>query len=136
MTGTVAATTDAEGETTYTLTANGKTMKLDAGPPWFFGDAYPLKPYAGKSVTVVGEQSAGSDEIEVLSVNGTALRAPGKPPWAGGWKVVGKDHPGWSQAKADKFAAKAKEKGVACWPPGQCKDVTGAAKPKSSEAPG
>jgi hypothetical protein len=47
-----------------------------------------------------------------------ALREPGKPPWAGGWKVVGEKHPGWSQEKADRFKAKFGD----CFPPGQCKD--------------
>jgi hypothetical protein len=52
--------------------------------------------------------------------------APGRPPWAGGWKVVGRDHPGWSQEKWDRWQAKvadkAKQHGVECWPPGHCMD--------------
>ena len=134
--GTVVATTNADGETEYTMASSGKILKLEAGPPWFFGDAYPLKPYVGKSVTIVGEQSPGSDEIDVVSVDGKVLRAPGKPPWAGGWKAVGKVHPGWSQEKADRFAAKAKARGVDCWPPGQCKVDGHPAAPKASETPG
>ena len=55
--GTVQATTDTAGETTYTLQSGGTTYTLEAGPPWFFGDAYPLKPYAGKSVTITGESA-------------------------------------------------------------------------------
>ncbi len=59
----------------------------------------------------------GGTEVDVQTVDGTAIRAPGKPPWAGGWKVQGEKHPGWSQAKADKFKAKFGD----CWPPGHCK---------------
>ena len=115
--GTISATTDPDGQTAYTLASGGTTYSLEAGPPWFFGDAYPLKPYVGKSVTITGEHAAGSTEVDVLTVDGKALREPGKPPWAGGWKVVGERHPGWSQAKADKFKAKFCD----CFPPGQCK---------------
>ena len=73
----------------YTLTDGGTTYTLEAGPKWFFGDDYPLKPYVGKSVTIEGEVAEGSTEVDVISVDGVALREPGKPPWAGGWKVVG-----------------------------------------------
>jgi hypothetical protein len=123
--GTVAVSKDAEGESSYTLTVDGKTVKLDAGPPWFFGDKHPLAPFVGKTVTITGEQSG--DEVDVQTVDGTALRAPGKPPWAGGWKAVGSIHPGWSQEKADRLAQKqGGAKGAAgaagCWPPGHCKD--------------
>lgn len=118
LSGTIKATTDAKGETAYTVESGGNTYTLDAGPVWFFGDAYPLKPYVGKAVTITGEQAVGSTEVDVLSVNGTALREAGRPPWAGGWKRVGAKHPGWSQAKADHFKAKFGD----CFPPGQCKD--------------
>ncbi len=117
--GVVGSTTDTNGRTDFTLVANGKTLRLSAGPPWFFGAKHPLLPFVGKTVTIVGEQSG--DEVDVDSVDGTALRAPGKPPWAGGWKVVGKDHPGWSQAKADRRAAKAAAR-AACAAAGTCKD--------------
>ena len=117
--GQVGSTTDGQGRPAFTLQANGKTLSLSAGPPWFFGTKNPLMPFVGKTVTIVGEQSG--DEIDVTSVDGTALRAPGKPPWAGGWKVVGNVHPGWSQAKGDRQAAKAKAQ-VACAAAGQCKD--------------
>ncbi len=127
--GEVRSTTNAKGRPEFTLLANGKTLRLDAGPPWFFGANHPLLPFVGKTVTIVGEQSG--DEIDVTSVDGKALRAPGKPPWAGGWKRVGKDHPGWSQAKADRAEAKQKAK-AACIASGQCKD-NDAAEP--SEAP-
>jgi len=125
--GTIASTTDGDGEQTYTLTGGATVLTLEAGPSWYWGDHHPLAPFVGKHVTVVGEQATGSSEIEVRSIDGAVVREPGKPPWAGGWKAVGKIHPGWTQEKADKFAAKqeakAKAKGVDCWPPGHCKDV-------------
>jgi len=119
ISGTIEAATDSGGHRTYTLTDGGKTYRLEAGPHWFFAAGeYPLDKYVGESVTIDGEIAEGSDEVDVISVNGTALRAPGKPPWAGGWKAVGERHPGWSQAKADRFKAKFGD----CFPPGQCKD--------------
>ena len=117
LSGTVATATDAKGRPTFSLSSGGKTYELDAGPPWFWGANNPLAKFAGKSVTITGETHVGSTEVDVQTVDGTAIRAPGKPPWAGGWKVVGEKHPGWSQAKADKFKAKFGD----CWPPGHCK---------------
>jgi hypothetical protein len=128
--GVVSATKDAEGQTTYTIAANGKTIRLEAGPPWFFGDKHPLAAFVGKTVTITGGQRG--DEVDVATVDGKALREEGRPPWAGGWKTVGAAHPGWSQDKADRFKAKAKERGVDCWPPGLCNDHG----PDASEAPG
>ncbi len=133
--GTVTATTDADGSVDYTITADGKTVRLGAGPNWFWGDKNPLKAFVGKSVTIVGEQSG--DEIDVQTVDGTAIRAPGKPPWAGGWMAVGKIHPGWSQAKADRAAARGADKAArekakaACRAAGTC----AADDPDESEAP-
>ena len=121
ITGTVESSTDADGETIYTLRDGGTTYTLDAGPGWFHGDNHPLKGHVGNSVTIDGEVAEGSTEVSVLAVNGTALREPGKPPWAGGWKRVGELHPGWSQEKADRFEAKFGD----CWPPGHCKDKPG-----------
>ena len=133
LNGTIESSTDADGETSYTLTDGGTKYTLEAGPKWFFGDAYPLKQYVGQNVRLEGEVAAGSTEVDVISVNGTALRGEGKPPWAGGWKRVGASHPGWSQQKADRFEAKFGD----CFPPGQCKDKPGkAGEPKESEAPG
>lgn len=129
LTGTVAATTDADGRATYTLRSSGTIYTLDGGPSWFYGDNHPLKASVGKSVTVVGARAAGSTEVDVETVDGKALREPGKPPWAGGWKVVGEGHPGWSQEKADRFKAKFGD----CFPPGQCKAK--ANKPAASAAP-
>jgi len=119
ISGTIEVATDSGGHKTYTLTDGGKTYRLEAGPRWFFDEgAYPLDKYVGQAVTIDGEIADGSDEVDVISVNGTALREPGKPPWAGGWKVVGERHPGWSQEKADRMKAKFGD----CFPPGQCKD--------------
>jgi hypothetical protein len=118
ITGTVEVVADENGDSIFTLRDGGTTYTLDAGPPWFFGNDHPLQPYVGQSVTVDGEVADGSTEVDVLAVDGTALREPGKPPWAGGWKVVGERHPGWSQEKADRFEAKFGD----CFPPGQCKD--------------
>lgn len=127
--GVVAKAKDAEGEAGYTLTVDGKVYQLEAGPPWFWGDKHPLEAVVGKTVTIAGEQSG--DEVDVQSIDGTAIREPGRPPWAGGPNAVGAAHPGWSQAKADRFAAKAKALGVDCWPPGLCKEHG----PKGSQAP-
>jgi hypothetical protein len=134
--GTIESSSGTDGETTYTLQDNGTTYTLEAGPRWFFDKgAYPLDPYVGKSVTVDGEVDAGGREVDVISIDGTALREPGKPPWAGGWKAVGEKHPGWSQDKADRFKAKFGD----CFPPGQCKDKSkahdGTDEPNESEAP-
>jgi hypothetical protein len=117
LTGTVAASKDADGRTTYTLSSGGKTYTLHAGPPWYWGDADPLKAFVGKTVTIVGETTPGAADVDVLSVDGKAIRASGRPPWAGGWKSVGAKHPGWTQEKADRFKAKFGD----CFPPGQCK---------------
>lgn len=129
ITGTVAASTDADGNTEYTTVAGGKTLVLEAGPSWFYGANHPLKPFVGKRVTITGEQRAGEAEVDVTTVNGTRLRAAGKPPWAGGWKRVGERHPGWTQEKWDRWqaraAGKAKALGTDCFPPGQCKEKPG-----------
>jgi hypothetical protein len=118
ITGTIEVATDENGNDSYTLTDGGTSYTLEAGPPWFFGNNHPLKPFVGENVTVDGEIADGSTEVDVLAVDGEALREPGKPPWAGGWKVVGERHPGWSQEKADRFEARFGD----CFPPGQCKD--------------
>jgi hypothetical protein len=127
--GTVSAGTDEDGDPSYELTSGGKTYQLEAGPPWYYGDNHPLKPFVGKSVTVTGEAAEGSTEVDVLTVNGTVIREPGKPPWAGGWKRVGERHPGWSEEKAARWAEKAAKQGQkagGCWPPGHCKQQDGA----------
>jgi hypothetical protein len=125
ISGTVGTRTDADGRTEYTMTAGGRTLVLDGGPSWFYGDDHPLRPYVGERVTITGSQRAGEDEVDVDAVDGTRLRAAGKPPWAGGWKRVGARHPGWTQEKADRWQArrdaKAQALGLDCFPPGQCK---------------
>ena len=106
VTGTIGTRTEADGESEYTLTSGSTTYVLEAGPKWFYGAKHPLQPFVGKRVTVVGEQATGSNELEVRSVDGTVIRGDGKPPWAGGWKRVGKVHPGWSQEKWDRWQAR------------------------------
>lgn len=119
LNGTIQSAAGENGKTEYTLADGGTTYTLGAGPKWFFAaGAHPLDPFVGQSVSIEGEIAEGSTEVDVISVNGTALRAEGKPPWAGGWKVVGEKHPGWSQEKADRMKAKFGD----CFPPGQCKD--------------
>ena len=117
--GTITMATDAKGRPTFSMVSGGTTYELGAGPPWFWGTNNPLAKFAGKTVTIAGEAHVGGTEVDVLTVDGAAIRAPGKPPWAGGWKVQGEKHPGWSQAKADKFKAKFGD----CWPPGHCKQA-------------
>jgi hypothetical protein len=95
VTGTIESAVDADGDPSYTLTAAGKTWTLSAGPAWFWGDKNPLKAFVGKSVTIAGTTEDGESELDVATVDGTAIREPGKPPWAGGPWVVGKSHPGW-----------------------------------------
>ncbi len=147
VSGTLGTRIAADGSTEYTLTSGDTVLLLDAGPAWFFRDAYPLAPFVGKQVTIGGEQKEGSTSVDVLTVDGTALREPGKPPWAGGWKKVGKDHPGWTQEKADRQAAKQADRaakraakmerfGLQCWPPGHCKDGSASdVNPGASTAP-
>src|SRR4051812_5126122 len=107
LSGAIGTTTDEDGETAYTLTVGSTVYELEVGPPWFWGDANPLKASIGKTVTIEGDQEGSTASVEVRIVDGKTIREPGKPPWAGGWKVVGKTHPGWSQEKADRQAAKA-----------------------------
>lgn len=113
LTGTVGTRTEADGGTVYTLTVGATVYDLEVGPPWFWGDANPMKPFVGKTIKVEGDQAQGSTSIDVRTADGTAIRGEGKPPWAGGWKVVGKTHPGWAQWKVDKQAAKDAAKGAA-----------------------
>ena len=138
LSGLLGSQTSTGGETQYTLTVGGNVLTLDAGPAWFYKDKHPLAPFVGKNVTVIGEQAQGGTTVDVRSVDGTTIRAAGKPPWAGGWKRVGEDHPGWSQEKWDKYQAKLTERqaksGTECWPPGHCKTrADKQAGPKQSE---
>ncbi|MDF2735249.1 MAG: hypothetical protein K0S97_1872 [Chloroflexota bacterium] len=101
VTGTVRTATDADGRTTYTVTANSKTLTISAGPSWFWGDKNPLAAFVGKSVTIAGTTHGGDTEVDVETVDGKALREAGKPPWAGGPRVDGKTHPGWKDWMTD-----------------------------------
>ena len=83
VTGTLGTRIAADGSTEYTLTSGDTVLLLDAGPAWFFRDAYPLAPFVGKQVTIGGEQK-GSTSVDVLTVDGTALREPGRPGPAAG----------------------------------------------------
>ena len=110
--GTVQRTANADGASAYTLVANGTTYGLSDGPAWWWGAKDPLATYVGRTVDVVGDVAEGSTEIDVRSIDGQALRAPGRPPWAGGPKVVGEKHPGFKASKGqDKAQEKTKDKG-------------------------
>jgi hypothetical protein len=102
--GIVGRSSGEDGE--FTLVVGLKVYRLSAGPRWWWGDSSPLAAVVGKVVTIDGEQEDGSDEVDVLAIDGKQIRAPGRPPWAGGWKVVGSRHPGWAQWKVNKAAAK------------------------------
>ena len=93
--GQVSASEDGQGRPEYTITVSGKTWTLSAGPKWFWGTDSPLAAYVGETVDVVGTYHEGSTEVDVTSVNGTAVREAGRPPWAGGPARVGEKHPGW-----------------------------------------
>ncbi len=120
--GTIQQATDDQGRPTYTLTANGKTWDLSAGPGWYWGDKNPLKAFVGKSVTVAGSYHDGDTELDVESIDGTSLREGGKPPWAGGPWVVGESHPGWKPWMADGKPGNGHGRETA---PGQLKDKSG-----------
>jgi len=94
LTGTVASSADAKGRGSFTMTVDGVTWELSAGPKWFWGAANPLAAFVGKTVEVTGTHHTGDTDLDVVTVDGKALRAAGKPPWAGGPKAVGKTHPG------------------------------------------
>jgi hypothetical protein len=121
LTGTVTTGKDDKGRPTFTMTAQGKAWTLSAGPSWFWGDKNPLAASVGKSVTVVGTQEQGGTEVDVETVDGKALRVPGKPPWAGGPWVVGPTHPGWKSWMADGKPGKANGNATA---PGQLKKAS------------
>jgi len=105
VSGTIRATTGEQGRAEYTLTSGGTTWTLDAGPPWWFGDAHPLAGLVGTSVAVPGT-TRGNGELDVDAIDGRPLREPGRPPWAGGPNVVGEKHPGFKPWKAQRAAWK------------------------------
>jgi hypothetical protein len=119
--GTVQQSTDGKGRPTFTLVAGGTTWELSAGPAWYWGAKNPLAAYVGKSVKIAGSHHEGSTELDVETVDGTAIRAAGKPPWAGGPWVVGPTHPGWKPWMADGKPGKGHGRENA---PGQNKDAT------------
>jgi hypothetical protein len=102
MTGTVASSEDAKGRAVFSMTVGGVTWELSAGPKWFWGANNPLAAFVGKSVEVTGTYHAGETDLDVDTVDGAALRTPGKPAWAGGPKRVGALHPGWKDGKPGK----------------------------------
>lgn len=116
--GTVASATDDRGRTHFSLTVGDVTYELSAGPHWYWRDNNPLAAHVGQEVTVVGESAEGSTDVDVRSVNGTEIRTRGRPPWAGGWKTVGAQHPGWSEEKSARWGLKFGD----CFPPGHCKE--------------
>ncbi len=123
--GTVRAARDADGRREYRLTSDGTTYVLDGGPAWWYGEDHPLEPFVGRTVTITGGVAEGSTEVDVATVDGEAIRAAGRPPWAGGWKVVGERHPGWSQEKADRWEQhleRKRERFGGCFPPGHCRE--------------
>lgn len=122
--GTVDRTTDGKGRPTFTLTVDGVTWELSAGPKWFHGDNSPLAAHVGAAVEVTGTHREGETELDVETVNGVALRAGGKPPWAGGPKVVGEGHPGWKAWKAAKADGKPGRGNGRADAPGQATDET------------
>jgi hypothetical protein len=117
ISGSVRQSTDTDGRLVFTVEDGDVTYTLESGPPWFYSDNHPLRRYVGRHVVVTGEVAEGSREIDVATIDGNALREPGRPPWAGGWRAVGDGHPGWSAEKGDRFRA-------GCWPPGHCKAAT------------
>ena len=97
--GIVEQTADEKGRPTFSISVDGTTWELSAGPKWFWGDGNPLAAFVGSSVEITGTHREGDPELDVETVDGQALRAEGKPPWAGGPKVVGESHPGWKAWK-------------------------------------
>ena len=93
QTGTVAAQADADGTTTYVLQTASGTLILDIGPPRYWGDANPLVPLVGTSVTMTGVQEPDSDHFAVFTLGDQVIRGPGRPPWAGGAKANGQTGP-------------------------------------------
>ena len=127
--GTVVRATDEDGNAVYELVSGGKTYTLDAGPSWFLRENHPLESRVGDTLTIGGTVAAGSTEVDVETIDGKAIRDGGKPAWAGGWKRVGQQHPGWSEEKAALMAEKLAARQLkfdGCFPPGHCKQTTNA----------
>lgn len=118
LTGTVASSEDGKGRPTFSMTVGGVVWELSAGPKWFWAANNPLAAYVGKSVEAVGTYHAGETKLNVDTVDGKALRAPGRPAWAGGPKRIGGRHPGF---KDGSHPGKGQGRANA---PGQLKDKT------------
>ena len=67
---------------------------------------------------MAGEAEQGSTELDVDTVDGKAIRAPGKPPWAGGPWAVGPTHPGWKSWMANGKPGKGQDKAPEASPGG------------------
>jgi hypothetical protein len=123
--GTIAAAKDGKDRATFSMTVDGTTWELSAGPKWYWGDHNPLAAFVGKSVEVTGTYRTGETELDVATVDGKAIRDAGKPPWAGGPKAVGETHPGWKHGKSDEAHGKVHGHGHGKdGAPGQRKDKT------------
>ena len=120
LTGTVVSSPDAKGRLAFSMMVDGVTWELSAGPKWFWRATNPLVAFVGKSVVVTGTYRAGDSELDVVTIDGTAIRSPGKPPWAGGPKAVGEIHPGWKDGKPGDGHGRARA-------PGQLKDKSAGA---------
>jgi hypothetical protein len=123
LSGTVSSVEDGKGRPGFQMTVGGVTWELSAGPKWFWGASNPLAAFVGKAVEVTGTYRAGETDLDVDTVDGAAIRPPGRPAWAGGPKVVGKSHPGWKDGKPGKGQGRARGHGRAN-APGQLKDRT------------
>jgi hypothetical protein len=135
--GTIQKTTAPDGKGAYTLVANATTYRLSDGPEWWWGANDPLASYVGKTVDVTGEVAQGSTDLDVLSIDGKAIRAPGRPPRAGGPKAVAEKHPGYKASKEASDKAKDKENGkpAASASPSSSVSPSPAAQPAPSSSP-
>ncbi|MEX2046881.1 MAG: hypothetical protein WEE03_06935 [Chloroflexota bacterium] len=114
LTGQVGTTTAADGDVEYTITADGQTISIDAGPSWYH-DVHPLAAFVGETVTITGEMGSGppasvskapsasrGPELDVFTITlrgqTTTLRVDGRPGWAGGPQAVGAKHPAHGKA--------------------------------------
>jgi hypothetical protein len=129
--GTIQKATAPDSKIAYTLVANATTYRLSDGPEWWWGPNDPLASYVGKTVDVTGEIAQGSTDIDVLSIDGKAIRAPGRPPWAGGPRAVGEKHPGFKASKDANDKAKDKGSGK----PGASATPSSSAAPSPSSSP-
>lgn len=131
ITGTVVVVDGGDGAPTYHLElADGALVKLEVGPPWYWGDDHPLASYVGDSVALEGhhsdcvpaeraadiarERAVADPVFKVRTIDGTALWTTLTPPWSGGPAVVGESHPGfrgwsWGQSRSGRGGGEANE---------------------------